>query len=60
MIFFYCLQGAEDKPKSSADPFDDDDADKLAAIAKGFEDKYNVSSYSWRHLIWIRNKTNKN
>ncbi|XP_060566913.1 ubinuclein-1-like [Ruditapes philippinarum] len=47
--FFYTellktIPGAEDKPKSSADPFDDDDADKLAAIAKSFEDKYNKPS----------------
>ncbi|XP_053399236.1 ubinuclein-2-like isoform X2 [Mercenaria mercenaria] len=43
--FFYTellktIPGTEEKPKSD-DPFDDDDADKLAAIARGFEEKYN-------------------
>lgn len=43
--FFYTellktLTSGDDKPKSD-NPFDDDDADKLAAIARSFEEKYN-------------------
>ena len=47
-IYFFkgldpCLK---EEQKSGLDPFDDDDADELKALAKKFEDKYVSYSYA--------------